>query len=83
MTIETVTPGEEPMIETIAITPGDDRLVQGQYVRIELRGGCGLDSCNCSPEPFIIISDGTTALSVTLTADQVADLLAKRSLVMQ
>lgn len=73
----------KPNVETINIDPRDARSEQGAFVRVDLEGGCGLLGCGCSPEPFILVSDGTTALSVRLTREQVVALLHDKGLVLQ
>jgi len=68
---------------TIALDPTDAKVEQGPFVRVSLTGGCGLPGCNCSPEPFLLMSDGVTILSVELTADQVESLRATGELVVR
>lgn len=70
-------------ITTITVDPNDDRMEQGPYLRMEMRGDCGLPGCNCSPDPFVLISNGTTALSVTLTPEQLTSFLASGRLMAQ
>lgn len=43
---------------------------QSPMLRISLDGGCDRAGCNCSPEPFVLISDGEVMLTVTLTEDE-------------
>jgi hypothetical protein len=41
------------------------------FVRVSVDGrGCPLVNCNCSPENYISLSDGTVGLTVALTASQ-------------
>ena len=49
-------------------------------IRISLDGGCGLDDCNCSPRPFVTVSDGHTLLTVDLSPEEVDYLLRTHSL---
>lgn len=45
---------------------------QEPMLRISLDGGCDRAGCNCSPEPFVLISDGEVMLTVTLTKEEAA-----------
>jgi hypothetical protein len=55
-----------PELTVIAVDPDDTRTVNEPLMRISLEGGCDLPACNCSPEPFVLISDGTTCFSVRI-----------------
>ena len=49
-----------------AIDRNDERVTQTPFVRVSLDGGCDLDGCSCSSDPFITISDGSTLLVARL-----------------
>ncbi len=61
----------EITVKTIKVPEGDPKHTQGPYIRAVVDGqGCSLPECNCSPENFILISNGEIALSVALTDEQ-------------
>ena len=46
------------------------------YVKIFIDGkGCGSTGCNCSPDNFVVISNGTNGLSVELSDKDVKNLI--------
>lgn len=69
-----------PTVTTIPVDPTDTCVIQGPLVRINLAGGCGLPGCNCSPDPYVVLSNGDMLLSTILNPAQVAQLKATGTL---
>lgn len=65
-------------IQRLTVSPDDARMEQGPLVRAALRGGCDIAGCHCSDHPYLFVSDGDTAFTITLSPQEAAQIMRGR-----